>query len=165
MHLKSANLILAILLAAFLTNGYALDTDKNEAIHVDADNALFTQQTHKGIYTGNVTLVQGTTNLTAHKAMTLGNEKNNLILAEAYGNGKEQAHYWTKTAVDKPVFHAYADTIRYYPEKHYIELIGHAKVMQGDNVLTAPMVRYDTLTQEMVSQKTSILIHPEKKKL
>lgn len=163
MHLKLVKIILVSLLSIFLIDGYALDTDKNEAIHVDADKALFTQQTHKGIYTGHVIIVQGTTNLTAFKAMTQGNEKNALILAEAYGNGKEQAHYWTKIAENKPIFHAYADTIRYFPEKHYIELIGHAKVMQGENVLTAPIVRYDTVTQEMVSKKTSILIYPEKK--
>lgn len=59
----------------FACSSYALSEDKEKVMHVMADSADLSQQQHKGIYTGNVELIQGTTNLRATKAITLGNEK------------------------------------------------------------------------------------------
>ena len=62
-----------------------------------ADSADLSHQNHKGIYTGNVEFVQGTTNLHAANALTQGNTKNQLTLAIANGTKENQAHYWTET--------------------------------------------------------------------
>jgi lipopolysaccharide export system protein LptA len=148
--------------------GYALPTDKEQIMHVVSDSADLSQKNHKGIYTGNVEFIQGTTNLNAAKAITQGDAKNQLTLAIANGENGKQAHYWTETGPDKPPFHAYADTIKYYPLKHLIELIGNARVEQGTNSLSAAKISYDTLEQHVVSEsdgktRTTIIIYPEKK--
>lgn len=148
---------------------YALASDKEQIMHVTADSADLSQQNHKGTYTGNVVFVQGTTNLHATKAITEGNLKNQLTLAIANGTEGKQAHYWTQTDPNKPVFHAYADMIKYYPLKHTIELIGNARVEQGPNSLSASKIIYDTIAQHVVSQsdgktRTVIILYPEKKK-
>nr|WP_231852864.1 lipopolysaccharide transport periplasmic protein LptA [Legionella longbeachae] len=137
-------------------------------MHVMADSADLSQQQHKGIYTGNVELIQGTTNLRATKAITLGNEKNQLVVAIASGAPGQQAHYWTTTDPKKPPLHAYADTIRYYPLRHLIELIGNARVEQGNNSFSATKISYDTEKQHVLSQgdgskRIMIIYHPEKK--
>lgn len=147
---------------------YALAEDKEKVMHVMANSANLSQQEHKGTYTGNVELVQGTTNLQAEKAVTLGNEKNQLVLAIANGVTGKQAHYWTITDPNKPPVHAYADTIRYYPLRHLIELIGNARVEQGENSFSAAKISYDTekqhvLSQGNESQRITIIYHPEKK--
>ncbi len=157
-----------LLLFMFSSSAYALTEDKEKIMHVMADSADLSQQEHKGIYTGNVELVQGTTNLQAAKAVTLGNEKNQLVVAIASGTEGKQAHYWTITDPNKPPVHAYADTIRYYPLRHLIELIGNARVEQGENSFSAAKISYDTVKQHVLSQgndsrRITIIYHPEKK--
>ncbi|QMT60745.1 MULTISPECIES: lipopolysaccharide transport periplasmic protein LptA [unclassified Legionella] len=157
-----------LLFFLFSSAAYALTEDKEQVMHVMADSADLSQQDHKGTYTGNVELVQGTTNLHADKAVTIGNEKNQLVVAIANGTKEKQAHYWTITDPQKPPVHAYADTIRYYPLRHLIELIGNARVEQGKNSFSAAKISYDTVKQHVLSQgddskRIVIIYHPEKK--
>ena len=149
------------------TSSFALPDDRNQIIELRAGSADINQQTHQGIYLHDVQLDQGSTHLRAHKAVTTGNDKNQLIVAIIEGNQNAQAHYWTTPAADKPAMHAYADTIHYYPARHLIELIGHARVEQANNSFSAPKIKYDTQAQHVVSQaagngRTTIIFHPEK---
>ena len=158
--------ITLFMLVAFSAS--ALTTDKEKVMHVMADSADLNQHEHKGTYIGNVELVQGTSNLHASKAITHGNEKNQLVLAIANGVKGQQAHYWTTTDPKKPPFHAYADVIRYYPLRHVIELIGNAHVEQGKDSFSAAKISYDTVKQHVLShgegkKRITIIIHPEKK--
>ncbi|MFI4918164.1 MAG: lipopolysaccharide transport periplasmic protein LptA [Legionellales bacterium] len=160
---------LCSLFASFITTAYALTADKDKVMHVVADSADLSQQKHTGTYTGNVEFIQGTTNIRAANAVTKGNVKNQLILALANGTKGQQAHYWTETGPNKPPFHAYADSIRYYPLRHLIELKGNAHIEQGQNSLSAAVITYDTIEQHVVSQsngstRTTIILYPEKKK-
>jgi len=164
---KAKNYLLIFCLV-FTAVGHALPEDKEKVMHVTADSADLSQQNHKGIYTGNVEFIQGTTNLRAANAITQGNQKNQLTLAIANGSKGQQAHYWTETGPNKPPFHAYADTIRYHPLSHLIELIGNAHVEQGKNSLSAAKISYDTIKQHVISQsdgktRTTIILYPEKK--
>lgn len=157
-----------LLVTLMMSVGYALPSDKQQVMHVTADTADLNQQKHKGTYIGNVVFVQGTSNLQAAKAMTLGNLKNQLTLAIANGSDGKQAHYWTQSEPNKPPFHAYADTIKYFPLKHTIELIGNARIEQGQNSLSAAKIIYDTQEQHVISQsngktRTVIILYPEKK--
>jgi lipopolysaccharide export system protein LptA len=162
------SLFLFFLTMSMTMVGYALPSDKEKVMHVIADSADLSQQNHKGTYTGNVEFVQGTTNLHASNALTQGNSENQLTLAIAKGSKGKQAHYWTETGPNKPPFHAYADTIRYYPLRHLIELNGNARIEQGTNSLSAAKITYDTVKQHVVSQsegktRTTIILYPEKK--
>lgn len=164
---KKVNIL--FLLFMFMSGlSYALPTDKEQVMHVTADTADLNQQKHKGTYTGNVVFVQGTTNLHADNAITESTIKNQLSLAIANGGNGKQAHYWVQTDPNKPPLHAYADTIKYFPLKHTIELIGNARVEQGKNSLSAAKIIYDTQEQHVVSQsdsknRTVIILYPEKK--
>ena len=160
------------ILVLIMLNGsvYALDSDKEKVMHVLADSANLSQQDHKGTYVGHVEFNQGTTNLQAAKAITHGNDKNQLVLAIANGDKEKQAHYWAITDINKPPFHAYADTIRYYPQRHLIELLGNARVEQGNNSFAGAKISYDTIKQHVMSEgkgkeRIVIIYHPEKKAL
>lgn len=166
--LKISQRILFSALVSFSATVFAMPDDHNQLLALSADNADLNQQTHHGEYSGDVQLDQGTSHLRASKAVTEGTPQNKLLAAIAMGDAQSQAHYWTQTAVDKPLMHAYANTIRYYPDKHIIELIGNARVEQGKNSVTAAKITYDTLKQHVVSnnegkERTVILLHPEKK--
>lgn len=160
------SLLITLCLTAPLT--FALPEDRQMPAQLAADSADLSQQNHRGEYNGKVEFDQGSTHLRAAKAVTEGNLKNELIMAVAMGESGEQAHFWTETAKDKPLLHAWADTIRYLPLEHRIELIGNARITQGENTFSAPVITYDTEKQHVTSRsdgkgRTTILIHPEKK--
>ncbi|MFI4962359.1 MAG: lipopolysaccharide transport periplasmic protein LptA [Legionellales bacterium] len=167
-HQLMANLSIYALLCSAISPSYALPSDKEQVMHVVADSADLNQQKHKGVYTGHVAFTQGTTNIQASKAITNASDKNQLTLAIAMGSKENPAHYWTEPEAGKPPFHAYADSILFYPLRHLVELKGHAHIEQGKNSLTAALITYDTLDQHVITQsdgttKTTILFHPEKK--
>ncbi len=163
----AGNLYYGILLLLLTPLCFALPTDKNQILNFRANSADINQETHLGIYKDNVELDQGSTHLRAAKAMTEVDAKNKLIKAIAEGSKTEQAHFWTLTDEKKPPVHAYANTIRYFPEKHLIQLIGRARVEQGKDSFSAPTIDYDTLHQHVLAQshhsqgQTVIIIHPE----
>ncbi len=144
---------------------FALPSDKDAVVHLRAGTASLNQRTHRGVYTGDVRLDQGSTHVRAAFAITNGNANNQLILAVAHGNATTQAHVWTRASLEKPPLHAYADTIRYIPLQHLIELLGHARLTQGHQSFAAPTIKYDTLLQHVTTQqngreRTTIVIHP-----
>lgn len=154
------------LLLVMATSAQALPTDKDQVMNVVADSANLSQQNHTGTYTGHVEFAQGTTNIHAAKAITKGNDKNQLTLAIASGTKEAPAHYWVQSEAGKPPFHAYADTITYYPLRHLIELKGNARIVQGDNSMSAALITYDTIKQHIITQssgttRTTIVFHPK----
>ncbi len=161
-------LIVTLFIVFMLINhpGFTLPEDKTKMLQLRANTADINQETHSGIYTENVELDQGSTHLRAAKAITKVDQNNKLIKAIAEGNKAAQAHFWTLTHQQKPPLHAYANTIRYFPNKHLIQLIGNARVEQGKDFFSAPEINYDTLNQHITSQSNSreqtlIIIHPE----
>ena len=147
---------------------FALPEDQHKMLTLSANHADINQETHRGEFIGHVILDQGSTHLRAVKAYTDTNQQNKLIAATAYGDSQQLVHYWTQPGLNKPIMHAYADIIHYYPDRHLIELIGHARVVQGDNSFAAAKITYDTLAQHVISQsdgntRTVIIFHPEKK--
>lgn len=155
-----------MLLVLHATTAIALNSDREQPLRISAGSADINQQTHHGVYLNQVTLDQGSTHIRAAMATTTTNEQHKLVVAVIQGEGSTQAHYWMLTAEDKPPLHAYADTIRYYPERHLIELIGHARVEQGNNSFSAHTIRYDTAAEHVVSEsdghtRTTIIVHPE----
>lgn len=144
----------------------ALPEDSKAVLLVHAGSADLDQTTHLGTYKGGVALDQGTTHIRAANALTQGNASNQLVKAIIEGDGSVQAHYWTLMSPDKPVLHAYADKIIYHALQDRIELIGHAKVEQGQHQVTAPILHYHIKSQNVVSlpttgEQTIITIHPE----
>lgn len=156
------------LLLLMITPAFAMPDDRNQTAQLNANSADLNQQTHCGEYKGDVQFDQGTTHLRAARAITQGNQQNKLTFAAAFGDTKSPAHYWEQIAIDKPLLHAYAHEIRYYPQRHLIELIGSARVVQGNDSFSAPKISYNTLKQHVVTQsdgkqRTIIIFHPEKK--
>lgn len=164
------NLRFFLLLGSLLLSQstFSLPEDRNQLAQLSANSADLNQQTHCGKYWGKVEFDQGTSHLRAAKAITKGNNQNKLILAIAYGDKTEQAHYWTQPSADQPLLHAYANEIHYCPEHHLIKLIGNAKVIQGKDSLTAEKIIYNTLKQQLISRnpnktRTTFIFHPGKK--
>lgn len=159
--------VLLILSSALMSNlCFSMPDDHKKMAQLAANSADLNQQTHHGEYRGDVQFDQGTAHLRAAQATTESNEQNKLVFAVANGSKNEQAHFWIQTALDKPLLHAYADSIRYYPERHLIELIGNARIVQGNDSFTASKISYDTFYQHIISQgdnkkRSVITIHSD----
>jgi lipopolysaccharide export system protein LptA len=145
---------------------YALTSDRLQDVYFRAGHASFDEKTGQGIYDNEVTIDQGTSHLRATHATTTMDKQHRLTRAAAFGSPLKQAHFWTQTALDKPYLHGYADTIYYHPVIHQLELIGHARITQGENTLTAPNIRYDTQAERLITtiqnnEGTVIRINPK----
>lgn len=161
----------AALTIYFGNSAYALESDSQEPLELKASSADINQSEHKGTYTNGIEFDQGTTHIRADRAITQTDANNKLTVAIIYGDKNNQAHYWSQMEKDKPNLHAYADTIKYYPDKKIIKLIGNAKIKQGENLFTAPKISYDIEKRHIISnkmannsQKTVIIFHPPRKK-
>ncbi len=165
MYLKTRKNTCILLLLCISTTCFALPDDKLQILQLSADNADISQETRTGTYTHDVMLDQGSTHLRAERAITKVNEANKLIEAMAWGTPQTQAHFWTLTDAKKEPLHAYADTIRYFPEKHLIQLVGNASVTQGKDSFSAPEINFDVVQKHVTSAannqgRTLIIIHP-----
>lgn len=133
--------------------GFALESDRHQIMQMRANSADLNHQAHRGIYHGHVEVDQGTTHIRANHAITEWDLKNQLQKATLQGDSKTQAHYWSQLNPDKPLLHAYADTMLYYPKQHLIELLGHARVEQGQDQFAAAYIRYDLEHHHVSSKK------------
>ena len=131
---------------------WALPDDRSQPARLTANTADLNQETHTGVYTGDVQFDQGSSHLRANKAITHATKENKISSAFAYGTKNTPAHYWEQTALDKPPIHAYAIEIHYDATKHRIDLIGEARVVQGEDSFTAPQISYDTLTKQIIAK-------------
>jgi lipopolysaccharide export system protein LptA len=168
MHQHKVKLILSFFLLLSISKmGICFPQDKQAHVLFYADSADINQLTHHGLYIGHVQLDQGSTHIRAAEVITDGDKTNQITQAILKGSQSEQAHYWTLTSQDKPELHALADIIYYYPLRHVVKLVGHARVTQGDHSIAAAHIMYNTETQHVLSKgnaqsRTSIIILPEK---
>lgn len=156
-----------ICLISFPFYNYALPSDSQKPAYLSADSADINNQTHKGIYLGNVMFDQGSSHLRAEKATTITDDKNQLDLVIIEGKIGKQAHFWTLTEIQKPELHAYADLIKFYPKINKLYLMGKAHILQADNSYAAPFIEYDTKNKHILSksnrkERTLIIIHSKK---
>lgn len=143
---------------------FALGTDEQQPMHVMADSVQIDHETGTNVYHKNVQVDQGTTHLTADLMITHNNNHDRMQEIIATGN---QAIYRTMVDLKKPELIAIADTIKYYPSQNKVLLLGKAKVIQGENVFTGPVIEYNTKLQTVISQanklgRTSVVINPNK---
>jgi len=161
--------LLCLSLSLFMVNAFALTSDRSELVYFSSGHASLDEKTGEGHYSEGVSIDQGSTHLRATDAITMINAKYEFTRAIAHGDKQTQAHFWTCTSPDKPPLHAYADTLSYYPLENRLELVGNARIIQGENSLQAPVINYDTQAERLMTttstdkaQGTLILIDPKK---
>jgi lipopolysaccharide export system protein LptA len=132
-------------------------------MHIQADTAHLDGVTNTKTLNGNVVVTQGTTTVLADKLVLLTDKQNKIIEAIATG---QYASYSTLTEVNKPILHALAQTIQYYPPSGQVILIGQAHVTQGSNTFSAPRIEYNMNDQTVATPasqlgRTTIVIQPQ----
>jgi lipopolysaccharide export system protein LptA len=152
---KSPRLLLAITLASMMNCTFALSTDKQQDIEIEADSAEMDDIKGITIYRGDVVVVQGSIRMTGH-TMTVYNDNNGeteLVIMQG-----KPATYKQLPDDSKIYDEAEALQMEYYALKDYVILIDNALVTQEGLRFSGSRIEYDTVLSQVKakgSTKTS----------
>ncbi|BAU72645.1 lipopolysaccharide transport periplasmic protein LptA [Metapseudomonas furukawaii] len=123
---------------------WALPSDREQPIRVQADSAELDDKQGVAVYRGNVVITQGTLKITGD-TVTITQDANGDI--EVFTSVGKPAYYEQKPAVDKQIVKAYGLTIQYFAANERIILLDQAKVVQEGNTFEGEKIVYDTQRQ------------------
>lgn len=123
---------------------WALPTDREQPIRVQADSAELDDKQGVAVYKGDVVVTQGSMKLTGN-TVTLKQNKNGEI--EVVTSVGKPAYFEQKPAPEKEMTKAYGLTIQYFVAQNRVILIDQAKVIQEGNTFEGEKVVYDTERQ------------------
>jgi lipopolysaccharide export system protein LptA len=123
---------------------WALPSDREQPIRVQADSAELDDKQGVAVYRGGVVITQGTLKITGD-TVTITQDANGDV--EVFTSVGKPAYYEQKPAVDKEIVKAYGLTIQYFASNERIVLIDQAKVIQEGNTFEGEKIVYDTQRQ------------------
>ncbi|MGH8352874.1 MAG: lipopolysaccharide transport periplasmic protein LptA [Pseudomonas sp.] len=137
-------LLLSLSAALGSASAWALPSDREQPIRVQADTAELDDKQGVAVYRGDVVITQGTLKITGD-TVTITQDKNGDI--EVFTSVGKPAYYEQKPAVDKQIVKAYGLTIQYFAANEQIVLVDQAKVIQEGNTFEGEKIVYDTQRQ------------------
>lgn len=141
---KTLPLLLCLGSALGSAGAWALPSDRDQPIRVQADSAELDDKQGVAVYRGGVVITQGTLKITGD-TVTITQDANGDI--DVFTSVGKPAYYEQKPAADKDIVKAYGMTIQYYASNERIVLIDQAKVIQQGNVFEGEKIVYDTQRQ------------------
>ena len=123
-----AGCLLAGLLLCLPLTAPALDSDRNQPIHLESDKASIDEQQGVNIFTGNVHLQQGTMNLRGNR-MVVYITDGSITRAEIDGS---PATFVQRPEGEDSDMHASALRMEYYAADERIVLLGEARVWDAE---------------------------------
>lgn len=142
-------LFIALLIAFSSCNVFALATDKQQDIEIEADSAERDDIKGISIYRGDVVVVQGSIRMTGH-TMTVYND----------ANGETELVIMVGTPAtyrqlpDDSEIYDEAESLQmeYYALKDYVILIDEALVTQEGLRFSGKRIEYDTITSRVIAK-------------
>jgi lipopolysaccharide export system protein LptA len=144
-HHPISTLILCLSLIA--SSVHALPEDREQPIHLQANEASFDQRTGISIYQGRVEVSQGSMYLAADKA-TVYFDENGVFQRMVAVGGPTQFKY--KPSRKKPPIDGVGDRIEYNAVSAQVVVTGNARFTQGGDKFQGHSIEYD-LTSDVVS--------------
>ncbi len=129
----------ALLVATLTPVAYALDSDRDAPVHLEADHATYNQQTGVTVYTGNVIVTQGTIRLQADSV--IANLDGNRTIKNVTATGKP-AKFQQKVSPDKGIVYGDGDQLYYDATTSQLTLTGHAHLTQDGSSFNGNTLRY-----------------------
>jgi lipopolysaccharide export system protein LptA len=123
---------------------WALPSDREQPIRVQADSAELDEKQGVAVYRGGVVITQGTLKITGDTVTITQDAQGDIEVFTAVGN---PAYYEQLPAENKSIVKAYGRTIQYFAPTERIVLIDEAKVIQEGNTFQGEKIVYDTVRQ------------------
>jgi lipopolysaccharide transport protein LptA len=142
-----------------------MKNDKSQLCYTSSDNVMYYTHERYAIYSGDVHVKQGTTQLTGDK-MTLFLDKSRHRITQLIVVG-HPARYLTKSDNNKDDVIAEAGIIKYYPAEAQALLLEDGRITQGHQTLRSAEIHYDVKMETAISSKsspgqtTSVIIEPQ----
>ncbi|MCP4044193.1 MAG: lipopolysaccharide transport periplasmic protein LptA [Gammaproteobacteria bacterium] len=164
--MKRNKLINLLLLWSLSLPAFALSTDPDQPVNIEADAAEVDDERGITKYTGSVVMTQGSIRIRADKVTIYSGDDG---MERAVLNGKPARFRQQPDNSDK-IIRASAGKIEFLATKDMLYLIGGAKVTQGADSFQGNRITYDT-KRNMVKakkaksgkQRVKITINPKKK--
>ncbi|MBV1876878.1 MAG: lipopolysaccharide transport periplasmic protein LptA [Pseudomonadales bacterium] len=124
--------------------GFSLNSDREQNIQIQADAAIVDDNTGITIYSGNVTIDQGTLHISADEVKVIMNEKEVLqVIASMEPKSSNLAHYEQQPEEDEALVSADAKVITYFLQEERLHLVGRALLRQTNDVFSGELLHYD----------------------
>lgn len=144
-----ARTVIGCLLA---TQVWALPDDRQQAIEINADEAVINEQANAATYRGSVDVRQGSFVLTADRLDLALDSTGAVSRMEAAGT---PATFQSKRrATDTEPVRGQANTLRYTLSTATVQLVGAAKITLDGSTFEGPEIRYHTETGEITGSGT-----------
>ncbi|AXI02674.1 lipopolysaccharide transport periplasmic protein LptA [Aquirhabdus parva] len=134
--LSSVGIFASFLISQYV---YALESDHDQPVHLEADRAVYNQQTGVTVYTGNVVITQGTIRLQADSV--IANLDQNKSIKDVTATGKP-AKFQQKINPDKGIVYGEGDQVFYDAKSSQVTLTGNAKLNQDGSSFVGNTLRY-----------------------
>lgn len=142
--MKFANLLTLLCCMAAASSVYALPSDRDQPIRIQADSAELDDNKGRAVYRGDVVITQGTLKITGNTVTVTRNAKGEVDTFTAQGR---PAYYEQQPAAGESLVHAYGRTIEYFANDERIVLTDQAKVVRDGNTFEGERIVYNTRTQ------------------
>ncbi len=137
-------LLLSFSAALASAGAWALPSDREQPIRVQADSAELDDRKGVAVYHGDVVITQGSLKITGDTVTITQNKQGDIEVFTSVG---KPAYYEQKPSADKDMVKAYGLTIQYFAPSERIVLIDQAKVIQEGNTFEGEKIVYDTQRQ------------------
>lgn len=137
--MKSINLI-ALLLLSMSSIAWALESDSEQPVYIDSNNAIYDEKAETSTYIGNVVATQGSIRIDADQLVV--HLKNGGIV-KLVATGKP-SRFKQLPALGKEEMHGEGLSSEFYPEKNLLIFRHQASVWQGDAKQSSDYIEYDT---------------------
>jgi len=118
----------------------ALETDSEQPVYIDSDNAVYDEKAEVSTYTGNVVATQGSIRIDADKLVVYLKD-GAITKLVATGN---PSRFEQLPAVGKEKMYGEGLINEFYPDKNLLIFMKKASVWQGDAKQSSEYIEYDT---------------------
>lgn len=147
------NRMLLILLSLWTGYVLSLPSDINEPIEVRAQTVVIDENKGLSLYTGNVSVTQGSLTLSAEKIQLFSNQTE-VTKVIAKGTKKNRAHYKQNQENQPRFVEAAAINIIYLIKKEFIHLQGNAHLIQGLDSFSGDTLDYDIKNDKVIAEQS-----------
>lgn len=156
--------LLSILALLFVSGtSYALTSDKDQPVYIDADSQQLDLKSNKVTFVGNVTLKQGSINMLADKLIVTRDATDGKI-HEIRGYG-ELAKF-SQLTDDGKTLYGEAKILTYELSADELTMSEQAMLSQDDSVIRGSTIRYQIKDQKLVAdssnkERVSTVLQPQ----
>ena len=137
--------LLGLLLGLLPLQSIALDSDRDQAIEVEADRLVVREQENISIYEGNVKLVQGSLSISSDRLVIHFNDANELTLMKMTG---QPARFRQLDNKQQEIL-GEAEQIDYNESKSLLLLRRSAYLIYAGDEIKSDFIRFNTATNGM----------------